>query len=94
MNRVCIPSKNITTKKHDGEERVDSAYTSTLLFIAEGSQDWNSHRAGTWRQEVMQRPWRDVTYWLAPPGLLRWLSQRTQDYQPRDGTTHKRPHPN
>jgi hypothetical protein len=26
--------------------------------------------------------------------LLRWLSQRTQDYQPRDGTTHKRPHPN
>jgi hypothetical protein len=36
----------------------------------------------------MQRPWRDVTYWLASPGLLSLLSYRTQDYQPRDGTTH------
>jgi hypothetical protein len=38
----------------------------------------------------MQRPWRDVTYWLASPGLLSLLSYRTQDYQPRDGTTHNR----
>jgi hypothetical protein len=35
----------------------------------------------------MQRPWRDVIYWLASPGLLSLLSYRTQDYQPRDGTT-------
>jgi hypothetical protein len=41
------------------------------------------------KQELMQRPWRDVTYWLASPGLLNLLSYRTQDYQPRDGTTHK-----
>ena len=39
--------------------------------------------------ELMQRPWRDVLYWLASPGLLSLLSYRTQDYQPRDGTTHK-----
>jgi hypothetical protein len=32
----------------------------------------------------MQRPWRDVLYWLASPGLLSLLSYRTQDYQPRD----------
>jgi hypothetical protein len=38
----------------------------------------------------MQRPWRDVTYWLASPGLLSLLSGRSQDYQPRDGTTHNR----
>jgi hypothetical protein len=25
------------------------------------------------RQELMQRPWRDVTYWLASPGLLSFL---------------------
>lgn len=31
----------------------------------------------------MQRPWRDVTYWLASPGLLSLLSYRTQDHQPR-----------
>jgi hypothetical protein len=29
-------------------------------------------------QELMQRPWRDVLYWLASPGLLSLLS-----YKPR-----------
>jgi hypothetical protein len=43
--------------------------------------------------ELMQRPWRDVIYWLASPGFLSLLSYRTQDYQPRDGTTHKGPTP-
>jgi hypothetical protein len=43
------------------------------------------------KQELMQRPWRDVPYWLVSFGLLRLLSYRIQDYQPRDGTTHKRP---
>jgi hypothetical protein len=45
------------------------------------------------KQELIQRPWRDVLYWLASPGLLSLLSCRTQDYQPRDGTTHKGPSP-
>jgi hypothetical protein len=40
------------------------------------------------KQELMQRPWRDVIYWLASPGLLSLLPYRTQDYQLRDGTTH------
>ena len=30
----------------------------------------------------------DATYWLASPGLLILLFYRTQDCQPRDGTTH------
>jgi hypothetical protein len=34
-------------KKQAEEERVYSAYTSTLLFISKGGQDRNSHRAGT-----------------------------------------------
>jgi hypothetical protein len=29
------------TKKQVGEERVYSAYTSKLLFITKGNQDWN-----------------------------------------------------
>jgi hypothetical protein len=29
------------------------------------------------KQELMQRPWRDVLYWLASPGLLSLLSYRT-----------------
>jgi hypothetical protein len=36
---------NIMTKKQVGEERVYSAYTSILLFINKGSQDWNSSRS-------------------------------------------------
>jgi hypothetical protein len=43
------------TKEETGEERVYSAYTSTLLLITKGSWDRNSHRAGTWKQELMQR---------------------------------------
>jgi hypothetical protein len=40
------------------------------------------------KQELMQRPWRDVTYWLASLGFLSLLSHKTQDYQPRDDTNH------
>jgi hypothetical protein len=36
----------------------------------------------------MQRPWRGAAYRLVSPGLLSLLSYRTQDHQPRDGTTH------
>jgi hypothetical protein len=45
------------TKKQVREESVYSAYTSTLLFITKESQESSSHRAETWRQELMQRPW-------------------------------------
>jgi hypothetical protein len=76
------------TKKQAGEERVYSAYTSTVVFITKGSQGRNTSRAGTWRQELMQRPWRGAAYWLASPGLLSLLSYRTLDHQPRDGPTH------
>jgi len=45
--------------------------------------------AGSWRQELIQKPWRGIAYWLAPHGLFSLLSYRTQDYLPRDGITHK-----
>jgi hypothetical protein len=80
--------KHTITKKQVGEERVYSAYTSKLLFITKGSQDRNWNRARTWRKEPMQRPWRAVTYWLVPHGLLSLISYRTQDHQPRVGSTH------
>jgi hypothetical protein len=38
---------NIMTKKQVEEKRVYSAYTSTLLFITKGDQDWNSSRSGS-----------------------------------------------
>jgi hypothetical protein len=52
------------TKKQVGEER-----GGTLLFTTKESQDWDSSRVG--KQELMQRPWRDASYWLASP----WLAQ-------------------
>jgi hypothetical protein len=45
--RVSIPAQSIMTKKQVGEERVYSAYTSMLLFITKGSQDWLSSRSGS-----------------------------------------------
>ena len=35
-----------------------------------------------------QRPRRGAAHWLASPGLFNLFSYRTQDHQPRDGTTH------
>ena len=79
------------TKKQVGEERVYSAYTSILLFITKGSSGLELKQVR--KQELMQRPWRDVLYWLASPGLLSLLSYGTQDYHPRDAPTHKAPFP-
>jgi hypothetical protein len=61
-----------------------------LLFITKGSQGRNPNRAGIWRLELMQMPWRDAVYWLVSHGFLNLLSYRTQDYQFRHGTTHHR----
>ena len=36
----------------------------------------------------MQRPWRDVAYWLAPHGWLSLLSYRTRDHLAKDDITH------
>jgi hypothetical protein len=62
------------TKRQVGKERVYLVYTSTVLFIIKGIQDKNSNRAATWRQELMQRPWRGLAFWLAPHGLPQKLS--------------------
>jgi hypothetical protein len=62
------------TKNQVGEERVYSAYTSTLLFI---TKEVRTELKQVRKQELMQRPWRDVPYWLACSGLLS-LSYRTK----------------
>jgi hypothetical protein len=80
---------NITTKKQVREERVYSAYTFHIAVDHQRKSGLELKQVR--KQELMQRPWRDVTYWLASPGLLSLLSYKTQDYQPRDGPTHKRP---
>ena len=76
------------TKNQVGEERVYLAYTNTLLRMADKSQYRSSSRAESWRQELMQRPWKGAAYWLVSPGLLSLLSSRTPDQQLRNGITH------
>jgi hypothetical protein len=50
------------TKKQVGEERVYPAYFSILLnILLKSGLELKQDR----KQELMQRPWRDVTYWLA-----------------------------
>jgi hypothetical protein len=56
--------QNTMTKKQVGEERIHLGYTSMLLVFTEGSQDRNTDRTGTWRQELMQRLWRVLLTWL------------------------------
>jgi hypothetical protein len=69
------------TKKQVGDERVYSAYTfhtavhhkrKSGLELKQGKE-----------QELIQRPWRDVPYWLASPGLLSLLSYRTKTTNPK-----------
>jgi hypothetical protein len=73
------------TKKQVGEERVYSAYTFHIAVHHQRKSGLELKQAR--KQELMQRPWRDVIYWLASPGLLSLLFYRIQDYQSRDGTT-------
>ena len=75
-------------QKQLAEERVNLAHASIALLIIEGSQDRNSNWAGTWRQELMQRPQRGAAYWLAPGGLLSLLPYKAQNYQPKGGPIH------
>jgi hypothetical protein len=49
---------------------------------SKSSEGRNSCRAGAWRQELMQTPWRGAAYWLAPHVWLSLLSNRTQVHSP------------
>jgi hypothetical protein len=60
------------TKKQVGEERVYSASTSTYLAVHHQRKSGLELKQVR-KQELMQRPWRDVTYWLASPGLFSLL---------------------
>jgi hypothetical protein len=45
-------------QKQLGEERVNFPPSSSSQFFIKSSEGRNSSRAGTWRQELRQRPWR------------------------------------
>ena len=78
--RVSIPGQNIMTKKQVGEERIYSAY---IFHVAVNHQRMSGlEHKQVRKQGLMQRPWRDVLYWFASPGLLSLLSYRTKTTSP------------
>lgn len=63
--RVSFPVQNIMIKKHVGEERDYSVYTSTLLFITKRSQARKQEARSQGHEEMFLT------------GLLSLLSYRT-----------------
>ena len=78
---LVIKHRDWTKATWEGKDLFD-------LHLTEGSQDRNSSRAGTWSQELMQRPWRSATYCLAPRASVGLLFYRIQDHRPRCGPTY------
>jgi hypothetical protein len=74
-------------KHHDQKQLVRKGFILlTLLYHSLSSREVRAEiKAGTWRQELVQRPWRNVAYWLTPHALLNLLSDSTQDHH----TSHK-----
>ena len=68
MWRVSYLGYYCCDQKQLGEERVYFIHSSVLQFT-KSNKDRNAHRAGTWRQELTQRPWRGAAYWPASQGF-------------------------
>ena len=49
-------------KKQFGEGMVYFIHNPKIQFISNSTKGRNSSKAGTWRQELTQRPWRGVAY--------------------------------
>ena len=81
--RVCTAEMKHRDHKAVGKERAYSAYI--YIFFHSWRKSGQELRAGTLRQKLMQRPWRNAAYWLAFQSLFSPLSNRTQDHLPRDG---------
>jgi hypothetical protein len=82
--RVSIPAQTSCPRSSCGGKGLFSLHFHTAVHHQRKS---GLELKQVRKQELMQRPWRNVTYWLASPDLLSLL------YQPRDGPTHKRPFP-
>ena len=59
---------NSMIKKQVGEERVYWAYTSITAVHHQRKSGLELNQVR--KQELMQKPWRDVLCWLAQPALL------------------------
>jgi hypothetical protein len=58
------------------------------VTVYHGGKLKQEFKAGVWKQELKQRPWRNTAYWLDSHGLLSLLSYTTQAHLPTNGTTY------
>lgn len=82
--RVTLAVKNSMIKSYLGERGVlflFFIYSCKSQPITEG----NLNRAGTWRQQLKEKPWG-----MLLTGLLSLLSYSAQGLLPRNSTTHSR----
>lgn len=77
INLIMVSAAVI--KYHD---KIQLGEESLLHFIAHNPLP-KEVRVGSWRQELMQEPWKNTAHWLPFSGLLRPLSYSTQDHFPR-----------
>jgi hypothetical protein len=79
------------TKKQVEEERVYSAYIFHIAFHHQRKSGLELKQVR--KQELIQRPWRDVLYWLASSGLLSLLSYTSPEMAPPTRGPPPHPHP-
>jgi hypothetical protein len=88
LSQGFCSSINIMTKKQVGGKGLFSLHFHIALHHQRKS---GLELKQVRKKELVQRPQRDVPYWLASPGLLSLLSYKTQDYQTRNGSTQNGP---
>jgi hypothetical protein len=77
--RVSYSCTNIMTKNQLGRK---GFIRLTLPYCCSSPRKSGLELKQVRKQKLMQRPWRDVPYWLASPGLLSLLSYRTKTTSP------------
>lgn len=81
----CFSGFNQTSKQWRPNCLVSTSRSQSIIG---GSQDRNSSRVGTWRHELMQRPWMGAAYgllliaysaaFLTKPRTTQWYLQPTE----------------
>ena len=83
LARVCIAM----TKHHDQKQLQEkSVYLNLHPLVPHPGKSEQELKSGTWRQELMLRPWRSTAYWLVLASCsahILWLPR------PRDWVLHQ-----
>ena len=79
LSQVSIPAQTSWPRSKLGRK---GFFQLTLPYCCSSPRKSGLELKQVRKQELMQKPWRDVPYWLASPGLLSLLSYRTKTTSP------------